>query len=80
MILLTGNIGPLINAVVIIAVLIILFITPILWLMISETKFYKEHYKNTTTLNKILFVIGLFAIITVIFIFVAWTTFKLIIS
>jgi hypothetical protein len=75
-----GNIGALINGVVIMSILITIPFFVVLWAIITHTKFYKIHYLTTTAVNKVLLIIGLLSILSMLFVIIALSIFKLVIS
>jgi hypothetical protein len=80
MIILLGNIGALMDSVIIVSILIMIPIVVISWLIITRTKFYREEYKITTAINKMVFVGG-FLVMAVILLIIAFVaTYRMLIK
>jgi hypothetical protein len=80
MVLLTGNIGALLEGILIIAFWVFIPFALLSWYWISRTKLYTETYLNATRSTKITIVLGTITLFLFLFALTAYFIFELIVS
>lgn len=80
MILLSGNIGALMEVILIMSTIIFIPFALLSWYLFSRTKLYKERYLNGNRSTKFILAVGIVFCSALMFVLIAYSIFKTIVS